>query len=169
MFSETAKFCRAMMTVASLSAFLMISSSASAQSVEENVRSVGQVCLAGQACVGSTGANTSASTAQPAAVSTAAAVETTPEPVAAATAAPEPAAFDVAATYQMSCFACHGTGAAGAPVLGDQEVWTARMEKGIDAVMANVITGLNAMPAKGLCMTCSDTDLRALVDYMASQ
>ena len=43
------------------------------------------------------------------------------------------------------------------------------MEKGIDSVMANVMTGLNAMPAKGLCMTCSDDDLRALVDYMVSQ
>ena len=157
------------MTLASLSALLVISGSVSAQSVEENVRPAGQVCLADQACVGSVVTNTGASRAQPAP----AAAQTTsqPEPVAAATAAPEPAAaeFDVAATYQMSCFACHGTGAAGAPVLGDQEAWAARMEKGIDAVMANVITGLNAMPAKGLCMTCSDDDLRALVDYMASQ
>lgn len=163
-----------MMTIASLSTLLVISGSASAQqSIEENVRPAGQVCLAGQACVGSTGATTGASRAQPAAVSTATAVESAPqsEPVAAVTAAPEPAAteFDVAATYQMSCFACHGTGAAGAPVLGDQEAWAARMEKGIDSVMANVMTGLNAMPAKGLCMTCSDDDLRALVDYMVSQ
>lgn len=173
MFSETAKFCRFMMTLASLSALLMISGSVSAQSVEENVRPVGQVCLANQACVGTTGINTGTNTGASRAQPAAAAAQTTsqPEPVAAATAAPEPAAteFDVAATYQMSCFACHGTGAAGAPVLGDQEVWAARMEKGIDGVMANVIAGLNAMPAKGLCMTCSDDDLRALVDYMASQ
>lgn len=165
MFSETAKICRVVMTLASLSALLLISGSLSAQSIEENVRPVGQVCLLGQSCAGSAAGNTAARGSQPAAAATRSA------PVAAAPAAAEPAAteFDVAATYQMSCFACHGTGAAGAPVLGDQEVWAARMEKGIDAVMANVITGLNAMPAKGLCMTCSDTDLRSLVDYMASQ
>ena len=43
------------------------------------------------------------------------------------------------------------------------------MEKGMDAVMANVITGINAMPPKGLCMSCSDDDLMALVNYMVSQ
>ncbi|PCJ27812.1 MAG: hypothetical protein COA96_02630 [SAR86 cluster bacterium] len=103
-------------------------------------------------------------------------VESTPEPEPVVTVEVEPAvvetavaAFDAAATYQMSCFACHGTGAAGAPVLGDQEAWSERMEKGIDSVMANVMNGLNAMPAKGLCFTCSDDDLLALVEYMASQ
>jgi len=81
----------------------------------------------------------------------------------------EVAAFDVESTYQMSCFACHGTGAAGAPILGDADAWTERMAKGMDAVMVNVMNGINAMPAKGLCMTCSEDDLLALVNYMSSQ
>ena len=78
--------------------------------------------------------------------------------------------FDVEATYMMSCFACHSTGAAGAPKVGDgnSDAWGPRMEKGMDAVVANAINGLNSMPAKGLCFTCTDEDLAALVVYMVS-
>lgn len=77
--------------------------------------------------------------------------------------------FNAEQKYMASCFACHSTGAAGAPkveagVYADQ--WAERMEKGMDAVMQNVINGSGAMPAKGLCFDCTDADLRALVDYM---
>jgi len=124
----------------------------------------------GQACEGTTGG---AAVSGPAT----AAVSTAVEPPAAVSVEPEPAparepavaAFDAEATYQASCFACHGTGAAGAPLPGEQEVWDVIMEKGMAAVMTNVIDGLNAMPARGLCATCSDDDLQALVDYMISQ
>ena len=76
--------------------------------------------------------------------------------------------FDAEATYMMSCFACHSTGAAGAPKVGagNAAEWTPRIEKGMDAVVANAINGLNAMPAKGLCFTCTDEDLAAVVAYM---
>ncbi|PCI77091.1 MAG: cytochrome C [SAR86 cluster bacterium] len=145
------------------------SNAAAQQSIEDNVRPVGQVCLAGQSCVGSTAgtANTVAPAASTSIAAPAAAVvEEVVEVVAAAT---EVAAFDVESTYQMSCFACHGTGAAGAPIMGDADAWTERMTKGMDAVMANVVNGLNAMPPKGLCMTCSDDNLQTLVSYMSSQ
>ncbi len=77
--------------------------------------------------------------------------------------------FDAAAKYMASCFACHSTGAAGAPKVeagAYDEQWAARMEKGMDAVMSNVINGQGAMPAKGLCFDCTDADLRAIVNYM---
>ena len=78
--------------------------------------------------------------------------------------------FDAEATYMMSCFACHSTGAAGAPKVGDgnADAWAPRMEKGMEAVVANAINGLNTMPPKGLCFTCTDEDLAALVQYMVS-
>ena len=78
--------------------------------------------------------------------------------------------FDAEATYMMSCFACHSTGAAGAPKVGDgnAEAWAPRMEKGMDAVVMNAINGLNTMPPKGLCFTCTDEDLAALVAYMVN-
>jgi len=78
--------------------------------------------------------------------------------------------FDVEATYMMSCFACHSTGAAGAPKVGagNADAWAPRMEKGMEAVVTNAINGLNTMPPKGLCFTCSDADLAAIVEYMVS-
>ena len=78
--------------------------------------------------------------------------------------------FDAEATYMMSCFACHSTGAAGAPKVGagNADAWTPRMEKGMDAVVTNAVNGVNSMPAKGLCFTCTDADIAALVEYMVS-
>jgi len=162
--SETAKTRLFVLALMNLSFLLLGSNAAAQQSIEENVRPAGNVCLAGQPCVGSTAGSASAA---PARAPVAAVVEEVVETVAAAVV--EVAAFDLESTYQMSCFACHGTGAAGAPILGDAEAWAPRMEKGMDAVMANVVNGVNAMPPKGLCFTCTDEDLAALVGYMSSQ
>ena len=71
--------------------------------------------------------------------------------------------------YNGSCMACHATGAAGAPKVGDAAAWAPRIAQGKDKLLANAIGGLNAMPPKGLCMACSDADLQAAVDYMVSQ
>jgi len=76
--------------------------------------------------------------------------------------------FDAEQSYMQLCFACHSSGVAGAPKLDDPDDWNSRMEKGMEAVMSNVINGVNAMPAKGLCFNCTDEDLQALVDYMYS-
>jgi cytochrome c5 len=91
-------------------------------------------------------------------------------------AAPEAAAAQPAAAsgkgkeiYQASCFACHGTGAAGAPVLGDKDAWAPRIAQGMDTLMSHTINGFNAMPPKGTCFTCSDEDLKATVEYMISE
>ncbi|MFT4814879.1 MAG: cytochrome c5 [Pseudohongiellaceae bacterium] len=171
--SETGKTRLFLVGLMNLSFLLLGSNAVAQQSIEDNVRPVGQVCLAGQPCVGST-AGTAASTTSMAAPA-AAIVEEIVEEIVAEIAQEiveeviEVAAFDVESTYQMSCFACHGTGAAGAPILGDAEAWAPRMEKGMDAVMANVVNGVNAMPPKGLCFTCTDEDLATLVTYMSSQ
>ena len=71
--------------------------------------------------------------------------------------------------YNRACAACHVSGVAGAPKSHDVAAWESRMAKGMDAVMENVINGVNAMPARGICMTCSDEELRAVVDYMLAQ
>ena len=168
--SETAKTRLLVLVLANLGLLLFGNAAVAQQSIEANIRPARQVCLAGQSCVGNTVGTASAApapapAAAPQAVATAA-VEVAVEIVEAVA---EVAAFDVESTYQMSCFACHGTGAAGAPILGDADAWTERMAKGMDAVMVNVMNGINAMPAKGLCMTCSEDDLLSLVNYMSSQ
>lgn len=78
--------------------------------------------------------------------------------------------FNAETTYMASCFACHSTGAAGAPKVaaGNAAEWAPRLEKGMDAVLEIVIKGSNAMPPKGLCFTCTDDDLRAVVEYMVA-
>ena len=139
------------------------------QAIEDNIRPVARVCLEGQPCVGSFAGSSSAATVIAA---PAASVVQAPEPAAAERVVEVVAAesaFDVAAKYQMTCFACHSTGAAGAPVTGDSEAWAERMDKGMEAVMANAINGVNAMPAKGMCMDCSDDNLVSLVEYMLDQ
>lgn len=68
--------------------------------------------------------------------------------------------------YQSTCFVCHGTGAAGAPMLGNAAAWAPRISKGMDVLMNSALNGLNAMPARGTCGDCSDDDLKAAIEYM---
>ena len=90
------------------------------------------------------------------------------EPAAAAEAT-ETAAVDGQKIYQASCQACHVAGVAGAPKLGDKAAWAPRIAKGNDALSSSVMNGLNAMPPKGGCMSCSEDELRAAVDYMVAE
>jgi cytochrome c5 len=98
----------------------------------------------------------------------AAPVEAAAEAAADATAAAA-AVVDGEVIYKQSCMACHAAGVAGAPKLGDSEAWSSRLAKGTDALVQSVTNGLNAMPPKGGCMTCSDDELRGAVEYMVSQ
>lgn len=72
--------------------------------------------------------------------------------------------------YNSACMACHGTGAGGAPVLGDVVAWADRIAKGNDALYASGINGVpgTGMIAKGGCMNCSDEEINAAVDYMVA-
>ena len=71
--------------------------------------------------------------------------------------------------YQSSCQACHATGAAGAPKLGDKEAWAPRIAQGMDTMLEHATNGLNAMPPKGACATCTEADLKSAIEYMVSQ
>ena len=82
--------------------------------------------------------------------------------------APTVLAGDPPPQYAASCGACHAVGVAGAPATGNAEAWAPRMEKGMEALVASVRNGLNAMPPGGLCNSCSDEDYAALITYMAT-
>ncbi len=74
---------------------------------------------------------------------------------------------NVESNYKKSCATCHNAGVAGAPKFGDAAQWEPRLAKGLDVLYASSINGMPpAMPQKGMCFSCSDDDLRALVDYM---
>lgn len=83
-----------------------------------------------------------------------------------ATAASGPRAPKV--IVETYCIACHGAGMPGAAKIGDKEAWAAKLEKGKEQVMANAIAGINAMPARGLCMDCTDDELWSSIEYMAN-
>ncbi len=72
--------------------------------------------------------------------------------------------------YNASCLGCHSTGAAGAPKMGDVADWSGREQaRGLKTLYTNAISGYNGMPAKGLCMDCSDEEIEVTVDYILSQ
>lgn len=73
-------------------------------------------------------------------------------------------AIDGEAIYNTTCSACHSAGVAGAPIPGS--TMNERTEKGLDALVANAIDGLNIMPPRGGNASLSDEEIRAAVEYM---
>lgn len=76
------------------------------------------------------------------------------------------ASIDGEPIYNQACMACHMTGAAGAPILGDADQWGPRLEKGIDTLYDHAIDGFGAMPPKGGFANLSDDEVKASVDFM---
>jgi cytochrome c5 len=118
--------------------------SARHQQIAERLAPIGSVCLAGEDC---------------------AAGAATPMAVVAVTGAA--ASFNVSASYDQYCAMCHNTGMAGAPTRVATDHWVARLaDVGFNTIVTNAITGINAMPARGMCMTCSDDEITELVSYL---
>jgi cytochrome c5 len=79
------------------------------------------------------------------------------------------AAADGKKVFGSVCTACHSTGVAGAPKLGDKAAWAPRLKQGLDGLVHSALKGKNAMPPKGGNSSLSDAEVRAAVEYMASQ
>lgn len=73
-------------------------------------------------------------------------------------------------TYNQSCFSCHASGVAGAPIPGDAAAWSPRLIKSREMLLQSVKDGMPpGMPAMGMCMSCSDDDLKSAIDYMLTR
>ncbi|RPG42460.1 MAG: cytochrome c5 family protein [Gammaproteobacteria bacterium TMED112] len=70
------------------------------------------------------------------------------------------------AVYNQGCAACHTAGLAGAPMFASLDQWTDRTSKGLEVLTANAYNGYNAMPAKGMCIDCSQLEIERSVQYM---
>ncbi len=79
------------------------------------------------------------------------------------------AAPDGKAVYDKTCVACHAQSVAGSPKLGDKAAWAPRLQQGMDTLVQSAIKGKGAMPPKGGNTALSDAEVRAAVEFMASQ
>jgi len=73
------------------------------------------------------------------------------------------------AVYNAACMACHTSGAAGAPKLGDKAAWSPRIGQGAATLVQHALQGFKGMPAKGGCTTCSDAEIKAAVEYLTAK
>jgi cytochrome c5 len=110
----------------------------------ERIQAVGQLCKAGANC---------------SAIATAA-------EAGAAAAAGASAGRSGADVVTKHCAMCHGDpGIPGAPRSADE--WKLRVDaKGIDGLVASATAGINAMPPKGMCMDCSEGELKAAIQEL---
>ena len=72
------------------------------------------------------------------------------------------------------CAACHTTGVAGAPKIGDKAAWTPRIKEGLARLTANAIKGITVkgaivMPPRGGAADLSDHEVARAIVFMANQ
>lgn len=84
----------------------------------------------------------------------------------------ETAAREPADIYAQYCVNCHGTGMAGAPMVGPEHrlIWSEEIEEeGFPTLVKIAIEGQNGMPPRGTCFDCSDEEIEATVLYMLKE
>ncbi|RBI66704.1 cytochrome c5 family protein [Vreelandella sulfidaeris] len=113
---------------------------AARDAIAERLAPVGQLCLQGQDC---------GTAAAPASDSASSGGD-----------------IDGEGIYGNVCSACHETGAAGAPVRGNEEAWAERTEQGFATLLEHAINGIGAMPPKGGNPNLSEEEMEAATAYM---
>ena len=68
--------------------------------------------------------------------------------------------------YQSACFACHLSGAAGAPKLDDPAAWEPRLGQGKAGLLQSVTNGKGAMPPKGGFAHLTEDEIRNAIEFM---
>ena len=85
--------------------------------------------------------------------------------VGAVAAAPAAGPADGKSIYDSTCAACHGTGAAGAPKIGDKGAWSKRIAQGMNTLFDHAINGFKGMPPRG-GSSKDDDAIKAAVEHM---
>lgn len=133
------------MTAASLSGAVLAADDMSPEAIAERIKPIGQVYTA-KDLEGIAGAGAA--------------------PAATASSGPR----DGETVFKGACFACHDTGAAGAPKRGDKAAWEPRIAQGIDTLKKHAIAGFTGksgmMPPRGTCANCSDEEIENAIHYM---
>jgi cytochrome c5 len=66
------------------------------------------------------------------------------------------------------CSACHQTGAAGAPKIGDNAAWAKLLKAGLGELTKSAISGVKAMPPRGGNPDLSDQEIARAIVYMGN-
>ncbi|MCY4213514.1 MAG: c-type cytochrome [Gammaproteobacteria bacterium] len=120
----------------------------SADDIRERLKPFGGVCRVGQDCGGLEGGDVAAVSA-PAVAAGGTATELGGQQI-----------------YDQFCFACHNTGVGEAPLFGSLEQWQPRIDQGMEQMLAVSLAGRGLMPPMGTCITCSEEEMRAAIQYM---
>lgn len=67
------------------------------------------------------------------------------------------------------CFACHGTGAQGAPKIGDRKAWSNRAAQGLTSLTQHALNGIRQMPPHGGNPGLTDLEIGRAITYMVNQ
>lgn len=108
--------------------------------IADRLQPVGEICMAGDECTG--GASIEVAAGEP---------------------------RDPAEIYQTKCASCHNSGVGGAPKFGNAADWEPRAEKGMDVLFQNAWEGFNAMPPRGICMDCTEQEMRATIEHILDE
>lgn len=67
------------------------------------------------------------------------------------------------------CISCHGSGANGAPKIGDEKAWENRRSQGLTSLTAHALKGIRNMPPHGGNLKLSDLEIGRAVTYMVNR
>ena len=70
---------------------------------------------------------------------------------------------------KAACAACHTTGAANAPKIGDKGGWAPRLGLGLDGLVKSAVKGKGGMPPRGGLPDLSDYEIARAIVVMANQ
>ncbi|WP_299234017.1 c-type cytochrome [uncultured Halomonas sp.] len=142
-FSKLIMGCLATLGLTASAGTALAQDDAEREAIAERLKPVGELCVEGEDCgtasASAGGASSSASSGGD---------------------------IDGASIYNNVCMACHETGAAGAPIRGDEAAWADRVEKGFATLLDHSMNGFNAMPARGGNPNLSDAEMEAVTAYM---
>lgn len=71
--------------------------------------------------------------------------------------------------YSGTCIACHAQGINGAPILGNNKMWSKRVGQGEATLVEHAKNGYGLMPAKGGNTDLTEEDIAAGVKFMLSK
>jgi cytochrome c5 len=69
---------------------------------------------------------------------------------------------------ESACIACHGSGANGAPKIGDRKAWSPLASRGLASLSENALKGIRQMPPHGGNPSFTDIEIQRAITYMVN-